>query len=90
MPRCPTYLPISHHVSSAGKGVLKVVDNIVKELAPALIGLSPLDQSGIDQRMRDLDGTENKGRLGANAILAVSMAVCKVRESLDEVASLDS
>ena len=55
------------------------MDNIVREIAPALIGLSPLDQSGIDQKMRDLDGTENKGRLGANAILAVSMAVCKVR-----------
>ena len=63
----------------SGKGVLRVVDNIVREIAPALIGLSPLDQSGIDQKMRDLDGTENKGRLGANAILAVSMAVCKVR-----------
>ena len=67
----------SHYYS--GKGVLRVVDNIVREIAPALIGLSPLDQSGIDQKMRDLDGTENKGRLGANAILAVSMAVCKVR-----------
>jgi len=58
-----------------GKGVLKAVDNIQKIIAPAIVGMSALKQEAIDQRMIELDGTPNKGKLGANAILGVSLAV---------------
>ena len=61
----------------SGKGVQKAVDNIINEIAPNIIGLDCLDQEGIDKFLIELDGTENKSRLGANAILAVSMAVCR-------------
>jgi enolase len=57
-----------------GKGVLKAVKNVEGEIAPAVKGLDPLDQVGLDRTLIELDGTENKGRLGANAILAVSLA----------------
>jgi enolase len=57
-----------------GKGVLKAVDNISKEIAPALLGLDALDQGGIDRALLELDGTDNKQRIGANAILGCSMA----------------
>src|SRR6478609_4012700 len=60
-----------------GKGVLKAVENVTSLIAPKLAGMDIADQTGIDQVMIDLDGTENKGKLGANAILAVSMAVAK-------------
>src|SRR5919107_1674027 len=60
-----------------GKGVLKAVENVNKTIAPELVGYDVADQTGIDQLMIELDGTENKGKLGANAILAVSMAVAK-------------
>ena len=60
-----------------GKGVSKAVENVNKDLATALIGLNAKDQKGIDQKMIDLDGTENKSRLGANAILGISLAVAK-------------
>lgn len=60
-----------------GKGVLKAVENVNTEIAEAIIGLDASEQAFIDQTMIDLDGTENKSRLGANAILAVSMAVAK-------------
>jgi enolase len=60
-----------------GKGVLQAVDNINKVLAPELGGHEASEQSQIDARMIELDGTPNKGNLGANAILAVSMAVCR-------------
>lgn len=60
-----------------GKGVLKAVSNVNEIIAPEIIGKSVFDQSAIDCRMRELDGTENKSRLGANAILAVSLAVAK-------------
>ena len=60
-----------------GKGVLKAVENINTEICEAIIGLDAAEQSFIDKTMIDLDGTEDKGRLGANAILAVSMAVAK-------------
>ena len=60
-----------------GKGVLAAVENINSEIQAALIGHDIYDQSGIDQIMIDLDGTENKSRLGANAILAVSLACIK-------------
>jgi enolase len=60
-----------------GKGVLKAVSNVNKIIAPALLGYDVADQTGIDEMMIQLDGTANKGKLGANAILAVSMAVAK-------------
>jgi len=60
-----------------GKGVLQAVENVNGEIAEALVGLDASDQRGIDQRMIELDGTPNKARLGANAILAVSMAVAR-------------
>lgn len=60
-----------------GKGVLKAVDNINMEIAPEIIGLDSEDQIGIDAILCEIDGTENKGRLGANALLGVSMAVAK-------------
>ena len=60
-----------------GKGVLKAVEYVNTEIAEAIIGLDAMEQAFIDQTMIELDGTENKSRLGANAILAVSMAVAK-------------
>jgi enolase len=57
-----------------GKGVTKAVDNVNEELADEMCGLDALDQAGLDQRMIELDGTKNKGKLGANAILGVSLA----------------
>jgi enolase len=60
-----------------GKGVLQAVENVNTEVSETLIGLDAVDQSFIDQAMIDLDGTENKSRIGANAILAVSLAVAK-------------
>ena len=60
-----------------GKGVLKAVYNINNVIAPALIGMSALDQMGIDHTMLKLDGTKTKSNLGANAILGVSLAVAK-------------
>ncbi|MGD0281812.1 MAG: phosphopyruvate hydratase [Dissulfurispiraceae bacterium] len=60
-----------------GKGVLKAVRNITEKIAPHMIGLESSDQSLIDMVMIELDGTGNKGKLGANAILGVSMAVCR-------------
>lgn len=58
-----------------GKGVLKAVENVNEIIAPELVGMDVTDQIGIDRLMIELDGTENKGKLGANAILGVSMAV---------------
>jgi len=60
-----------------GKGVLKACENVNGVIANELIGLSPYDQAEIDKLMIDLDGTENKSKLGANAILGVSMAVAR-------------
>lgn len=60
-----------------GKGVTKAVDNINKIIAPALCGDSPFDQCAIDYKMIELDGTLNKENLGANAVLAVSLACAK-------------
>jgi len=60
-----------------GKGVLKAVDNVNTILAPKLIGLDVTKQAEIDKMMIDLDGTPNKGKLGANAILGVSMCICR-------------
>ncbi len=64
-----------------GKGVLKAVENVNELIAPELAGLDVLDQSLIDQILIELDGTENKGKLGANAILGVSMAVAHAAAS---------
>ncbi|MDQ0062123.1 phosphopyruvate hydratase [Paenibacillus harenae] len=60
-----------------GKGVLKAVENVNTIIAPEVIGLDALDQVAIDRKMIQLDGTPNKAKLGANAILAVSMAVAR-------------
>jgi len=60
-----------------GKGVLKAVENVNSEIAEALVGMDAADQRSIDAKMIELDGTPNKGRLGANAILAVSMAAAR-------------
>jgi len=60
-----------------GKGVLKAVANVNNTIAPALLGNDVADQTGIDEMMIELDGTANKSKLGANAMLAVSMAVAK-------------
>lgn len=60
-----------------GKSVLKAVKNVNTKIADTLFGWDSADQAGIDKRMIDLDGTPNKGKLGANAILAVSLAVAK-------------
>ncbi len=60
-----------------GKGVLKAVENVNTEICESLIGLDAEEQTFIDKTMIELDGTENKGRLGANALLAVSMATAR-------------
>ncbi len=60
-----------------GKGVLKAVENVNTEISEAIMGLDAAEQSFIDKTLIELDGTENKSRLGANAILAVSLAVAK-------------
>lgn len=60
-----------------GKGVLKAVEHINSEIAEAILGLDASEQAFLDKTLIDLDGTDNKGRLGANAILAVSMAVAR-------------
>ena len=60
-----------------GKGVMRAVENVNTEISEALIGLDAQEQAFIDKTLIDLDGTDNKGRLGANALLAVSMAVAK-------------
>ena len=61
-----------------GKGVQKAVDNINKVISPTLIGHNPLDQKKIDEHLISLDGTEDKSNIGANAVLAVSLAICRV------------
>jgi len=60
-----------------GKGVLRAVEHVNTEISEAIMGLDATEQSFIDQTLIDLDGTDNKSRLGANAVLAVSMAVAK-------------
>lgn len=68
-----------------GKGVLKAVANVNEIIAPELIGMDSLNQVIIDQTMIELDGTDNKGNLGANAILGVSMAVAKAAADMSEM-----
>jgi enolase len=65
----------------SGKGVLRAVDNVNGRIGPALTGMIPSRQAEIDHLMIDLDGTPNKGNLGANAILGVSMAVARIAAS---------
>src|SRR5579859_17454 len=60
-----------------GKGVLKAVGHVNNELKSAILGADPREQAAIDARMIELDGTDNKGRLGANAILGVSLATAR-------------
>jgi len=64
-----------------GKGVLKAVANVNEKIAPEIIGMDACMQSAIDRKMIELDGTENKSKLGANAILGVSMAVARAAAS---------
>ncbi|HEX7122438.1 MAG TPA: phosphopyruvate hydratase [Gemmatimonadaceae bacterium] len=68
-----------------GKGVRKAVTNVVEQIAPALRGMDPTDQIDIDRTMLELDGTPNKGRLGANAILGVSMAVARAAATASDL-----
>jgi enolase len=68
-----------------GKGVMKAVQNVNDEIASKIIGMDGRDQVGLDQFLISLDGTENKGRLGANAILAVSMAAAKAAAAESEL-----
>src|SRR5579872_6285849 len=68
-----------------GKGVLKAVENVNGEIADALADRDAADQRGLDQKMIELDGTENKSRLGANALLAVSMAAARATANAHHV-----
>lgn len=64
-----------------GKGVLKAIENVNTQISDALLGLSPFNQAQIDAEMKELDGTDNYGNLGANAVLGVSMAVARAAAS---------
>ena len=69
-----------------GKGVEQAVDAVMDDIAPEIIGMDAGDQRLIDQRMLDIDGTDNKGKLGANAILGVSLAVAKAAAESADIA----
>src|SRR6266576_4114960 len=69
-----------------GKGVLKAVGNVNGEIAKAVVGLDARDQHALDKRMIELDGTPTKSRLGANAILAVSMAAARAAAAAENLA----
>src|SRR2546427_8827823 len=71
-----------------GKGVLKAVENVNGEIAEALANLDAADQRALDQKMIELDGTENKSRLGANAILAVSWPLLEPRQTASSCLSI--
>jgi len=68
-----------------GKGVLNAVANVNEVIAPEIIGYDAMDQAGLDRTMLDIDGTENKSRLGANAILGVSMAAARAAAKACEI-----
>lgn len=68
-----------------GKGVLNAVNNVRTEIAKAIVGMDPADQRAVDEAMIELDGTDNKKRLGANAIIATSLAVAKAGSMVDRV-----
>ena len=69
-----------------GKGVMKAVEHVRGEIADAIVGRDVDDQAGLDQAMIELDGTDNKGRLGANAMLAVSLAAAKAAALAKDIA----
>ncbi|HNQ99250.1 MAG TPA: phosphopyruvate hydratase, partial [Trueperaceae bacterium] len=69
----------------AGKGVLKAVQNVNERIAPELIGYDALEQAAVDRAMCELDGTTNKSELGANAILAVSLATARAASEAVEL-----
>ena len=69
-----------------GKGVDRAVANVNQQIAPALIGMEAIDQRAVDRTMLQLDGTDNKSKLGANAILAVSLATAKAAASSEDLA----
>jgi len=68
-----------------GRGVRKAVANVVEQLAPAVVGMDASDQAGLDRRMIELDGTPTKSKLGANAILGVSLAAAKAAAAAHEL-----
>ena len=68
-----------------GKGVLNAIANVNEVIAPEIIGYDAMDQAGLDRTMIDIDGTENKSRLGANAILGVSMAASRAAANACEI-----
>ena len=68
-----------------GKGVQRAVDHVNEEIADALLGMEATDQRGIDAALLDLDGTPNKGNLGANAVLGTSLAVAKAAAESTEL-----
>jgi enolase len=68
-----------------GQGVLRAVANVTDEISTAVIGLNPDEQTAIDQRLIDLDGTRQKSRVGANAILAVSLAACRAAAEANNI-----
>ncbi|MBT6339522.1 MAG: phosphopyruvate hydratase [Desulfobacula sp.] len=68
-----------------GKGVLNAIANVNEVIAPEIIGYDAMDQAGLDRTMIDIDGTENKSRLGANAILGVSMAAARAAAKACEI-----
>ena len=68
-----------------GKGVLNAVANVNEVIAPEIIGYDAMDQAGLDRTMLDIDGTENKSRLGANAILGVSMAAARAAADASDI-----
>ena len=70
---------------SLGKGVQKAVENINTVLGPEIVGMSAADQAGVDARLLELDGTSNKAKLGANSILAVSLAVARAAADTLEI-----
>ena len=65
-----------------GKGVATAIQNVNEEIAPQIVGMSVFDQRALDMKLLDLDGTENKGRLGANAILGCSLAAARAGSSV--------
>jgi enolase len=71
-----------------GKGVLKAIENIHEVIAENLIGMDAVDQTAIDQALLELDGTDNKSKLGANATLGVSLAVAKAAAEAAAVAAV--
>ena len=94
-PRCPSGASTGAHEAHelrdggeryGGKGVKKAVEAVNGEIRKALTGFDAADQRGLDQRLRDLDGTENKKRLGANAILGVSLAAAKAEADAQRAA----